>query len=92
MHVSGWMTSGAPGLEPALSQMVDESFGHDGTARVPRAEDENFCGVRRHQMQQELDFCAGVLESGPAMRAGSQQAVSICDEWVEKISASSMVR
>ena len=92
MHIPGRMTSRTPGLESALSQMIDERLGHDGTARVPRAEDENFCGVRRHQMQQGLDFCAGVSESGPAMRAGSQQAVSICDEWVEKFSASSMVR
>jgi hypothetical protein len=48
VHISGRMTSGTPGLESALSQMIDKGFGHDGTARVARAENQDFCGYSRH--------------------------------------------
>ncbi len=48
MHVTGWMTSRTPGPVSSLSQVVDERFGHDGTARITRAEDQDFLGLSGH--------------------------------------------
>lgn len=92
MHMPRWKASRAPGLESALSQIIQQSLGHDGTARVSRTEDEYFSGIIRHRSQHPPLRAAGFRLMNCTGASGAQQAPSVPAMFSEKNCASSMVR
>ncbi len=92
VHIARRMTSRTPGLPSTVSQVIDEGFGHDGTARVARADNQNPDGVGRHQEQQPTVSVDESQHCGSRDVDGVKHAPSPLSAGPENISASSMVR
>ncbi len=92
MHISGRMTSRTPGLISTFTQVVDYGFGHDGTARVTRADHQNPDAIGLHQEQQPTVSSDESQQPGSSVVDGAQHAPSATLAGPENISASSMVR
>src|SRR5688572_26211781 len=55
MNISRWMTSCAPCLIPALTEVVNQNLRHDGTTGIPGAQHQNFDWTRHYLRHPPVD-------------------------------------
>jgi hypothetical protein len=74
VNIAGWKASRAPCPIAATAEVIDQSFSHDRTAGIPRAQHEDLRCLRDHQLQHPAVAGEGSQQLGLPIVSGVQQA------------------